>query len=158
MGPTSCRCVEEDQLNGSLAGDRGTNIKRTKLPAFNAVRGKYMESNGSYREYKLWRSSDAYKLWLRKQWRKQNGCCFYCGRSLKGRKHNVEHMKPQNTKLRDVNAASNLVLSCPDCNKDKGSARMTPKQLEQFSKHRKTEHQATRYSELLIEDELSWLL
>lgn len=159
MGPTSASLCKTSSIKRfPLAGNRGSCIKRTILPAFDAVRGRYIESNGSYREYKLWRSSEGYKRWLRMQWRKQNGCCHYCGGSLRGRRHNVEHVQPQNTKTRDINTARNLVLSCPDCNKDKGSARMSAQELEQFSKRRRTERQVASYQERLVSAELSWLL
>ena len=92
-----------------------------KLPPYDAVKLKYVEKNGSYKEYQLWRKSTAYKLWLKRQWAKQDGKCRYCHISLKGIKHVVEHMLPQRTKSRYVNQSNNLVLSCTQCNKKKGS-------------------------------------
>lgn len=44
-----------------------------KLPTYDAYNHKYIDPNGSYEEYKIWRKSDGYKVWLRKQWRIQAG-------------------------------------------------------------------------------------
>lgn len=92
----------------------------TKLPAYDAVNHKYIDPSGSYQEYKIWRKGEGYKVWLRKQWRIQNGRCAYCRISLHGKRHVVEHIIPQHTQGKYVNQGKNLVLSCSDCNKRKG--------------------------------------
>ena len=43
-----------------------------KLQTYDAYNHKYIDPNGSYEEYKIWRKSDGYKVWLRKQWRIQD--------------------------------------------------------------------------------------
>lgn len=92
-----------------------------KLPLFDAVKGSYVDNTGSYKEYQLWRKSESYKLWLKKQWKRQDGKCAYCRCELRGIRHNVDHILPQILKTRNINSSKNLVLSCPQCNKRKGS-------------------------------------
>jgi 5-methylcytosine-specific restriction endonuclease McrA len=44
---------------------------------------------------------------------------FYCRTSLKGKRHNVEHVRARSRGGRTV--PENLVLSCSGCNRIKGS-------------------------------------
>jgi|GEM_PF-6711315 len=96
-------------------------MKATKLPPYDAVRLKHVDSDGSYKEYKLWRKSQEYIIWRNKQWKKQDGRCAYCRMSLIGKKTCVEHVLPQWLKTRNINSGKNLVLACVECNKKKGS-------------------------------------
>ena len=87
-----------------------------------------MTKDGHYKAYILWRKSQGYKLWLKKQWKLQNGCCYYCHNSLIGMRHNVEHVIPQSRWGLTNN--KNMVLSCPQCNKNKGSSMPSKKTIK----------------------------
>lgn len=91
------------------------------LGSYNAIHG-VQKRYDVYHDYKKWRASEGYKLWLKKQWQKQDGCCYYCKESLKGKQHNVEHVLA--ISKYGTNSAKNLVLSCQPCNKAKGSKRV----------------------------------
>lgn len=90
-----------------------------KLPPYDAINGKYFTKEDHYKSYKIWRKSVGYNLWLKKQWKLQDGKCFYCKVSLREKIHNVEHIIPQSW-WGETNA-KNIVLSCQPCNKQKGS-------------------------------------
>jgi len=101
-----------------------------KLPPADCVTGK---SYNNYAEYKLWRKSNGYKLWLKKQWNKQKGKCAYCKCDLRYVNQNVEHVMPQWLNTRFINSARNLVLSCQQCNKNKGGKIIGKKKRPKFN-------------------------
>src|ERR1039458_1846555 len=53
------------------------------------------------------------------QFAKQNGLCFYCHKSIEGRKFDVDHFVP--LIKGGTNHPKNIVLACPTCNKNKGA-------------------------------------
>lgn len=113
----------------------------TKLPAYDGIKERYYNS-GSYVEYKKWRKSKGYLLWRRRQWARQSGQCYYCRISLRKVRVNVEHISPQRTKTRLVNDAKNLVLSCSDCNKAKGSKVLSKKlKKDLVDQNKKAQHE-----------------
>lgn len=88
-----------------------------------------------WRDYIKWRKGDAYGRWLKQQWAKQHATCYWCSCSLRGRRHNVEHVIP--ISRGGTNEYKNLVLACPDCNKAKGRTlpkRSTIKQAKRFNR------------------------
>lgn len=74
--------------------------------------------------YHMWRISKSYIVWRNNQRQLQRNKCFYCQCSLKNVMTNVEHVKP--ISLGGTNKYSNLVLSCKECNKAKGSNKPNP--------------------------------
>lgn len=90
------------------------------LSPASGIAGRYATIDGHYKAYRSWRRSDGYKAWLKRQWSAQKGRCFYCKTSLKGRRHNVEHVTPQSRW--GATSRKNMVLACPGCNKAKGNS------------------------------------
>jgi len=123
--------------------------KITRLPPANGLTGRYMTKQGHYDAYRAWRYGAGYKIWRDKQWQIQKGRCYYCKVSLRGRKTNVEHVVAQSRG--GLTVRKNLVLSCPDCNKRKGSSEASAqliKQVEFFnaSKRKKIKRKAKETS------------
>lgn len=61
-------------------------------------------------------------------WKRDKGCCFYCGKSLTWDTKTVDHVIPKSKG--GPHRAWNLVISCFDCNKAKGNSDPTPAQLD----------------------------
>lgn len=76
-----------------------------------------------HREFLRWKKSNDFQIWKHDQFLKQGGTCYYCDTPLNGVRQNVEHIVPKSKG--GTNHKSNLVLSCSDCNKDKGTKLLT---------------------------------
>lgn len=61
-------------------------------------------------------------------WKRDKGCCFYCGESLCWDTKTVDHVIPKSKG--GPHRAWNLVISCKPCNKKKGDSNPTPAQLD----------------------------
>lgn len=86
------------------------------------------------REFYRWKKTDKYKDWRKRQFGRQRGLCFYCDKSLIGVRTNVEHINPRSRGGK--NSLRNLVLSCWECNKNKGSKPLSSKAKRDFrAKH-----------------------
>lgn len=75
---------------------------------------KWLET---HREYLRWRKTPEYSKWVRKQFLRQGGTCYYCDQPLPGIKQNNDHVVPKI--LGGSNSRSNLVIACWICNKEK---------------------------------------
>lgn len=111
-----------------------------KLPLAN---GLTSESYNVYQEYAILRKkSNDFKIWFKHQYSKQDAKCFYCRVSFKGKRINVEHIRPR-SKGGD-NRSKNLVLACADCNKAKGSKLISKKKIHTLKQLAKKELKASR--------------
>lgn len=61
-------------------------------------------------------------------WKRDKGCCFYCGESLSWDNKTVDHVIPKSKG--GPHRAWNLVISCFTCNKEKGDSDPTAAQLD----------------------------
>lgn len=59
---------------------------------------------------------------IRRQYEAQNGRCYYCETEV-GKKYEVDHVIP--LARGGSNAAENIVISCPACNRSKGAKLLT---------------------------------
>lgn len=55
---------------------------------------------------------------IAEQYKRQKGCCYYCGRKL-GKRYHVDHVIP--ITRGGTNDPSNLVIACPYCNRSKAN-------------------------------------
>lgn len=106
-------------------------MKEIVLPPANGITGK---STNIHKEYWILRNkSSDFKIWFKRQYAKQDARCFYCSTKFVGKRINVEHIKPR-SKGGD-NRSQNLVLSCADCNRNKGNKILDNNYIER--RHRK---------------------
>jgi 5-methylcytosine-specific restriction endonuclease McrA len=134
--------------------------KTIHLPPASGITGK---STNIYKEYAVLRKhSQDFRIWLSRQYARQDARCFYCRVSLRAKRINVEHVLPMSRG--GDNRSHNLVLACADCNKAKGSTVLTKAYLQR--QHKKVKKQwrrsAVRYNyELKVQSEiaesLSWI-
>lgn len=61
-------------------------------------------------------------------WKRDKGCCFYCGMSLTWNSKTVDHVIPKSKG--GPHRAWNLVIACQPCNKAKGDSSPTPAQMD----------------------------
>lgn len=109
--------------------------KRIVLPPASGITGRFLEPSGEYRNFRLWKRTEGYKKWRSNQWHKQRGLCAYCDTNLTKTKVNIEHVTPMSKGGKTI--AKNLVLSCWQCNKNKGSVPLSRKQHTELDLKRK---------------------
>lgn len=111
------------------------NKKRTiHLPPANGITG---QSSNPYKEYATLRKySPDFNSWVRRTYGKQGALCFYCQCDLSKRRINVEHVKPLSRG--GQSSSSNMVISCPDCNKSKGSELLSDKTVSTLRSNAKS--------------------
>lgn len=107
-------------------------VKIIKLPPANGLTGRYLTKRDHYNAYTLWRKSEGYKLWRNKQWKAQKGRCYYCKIDLRDRRTNVEHVLAQS--FWGETKGKNMVISCPECNKTKGSSKASKELRNEISR------------------------
>lgn len=61
-------------------------------------------------------------------WKRDKGCCFYCGCKLTWETKTVDHVIPRSKG--GTSRAWNIVISCSTCNQNKGDSDPTKEQLD----------------------------
>jgi 5-methylcytosine-specific restriction endonuclease McrA len=84
------------------------------------------------REYHSLRKNPQFKKWVRRQFLKQGGLCWYCGDWLQMTRQNIDHKTAR--WLGGKNNKNNLVISCSTCNKDKGAKPLSTKDRARLNK------------------------
>lgn len=115
-------------------------IKVIKLPSTTAIGVK--GNKNTYATYRVLRKNGNYNKLIKLRWAQQRGKCFYCFKSLKGHRINIEHMISMSN--RGTNNTNNLVIACPDCNKKKGSRNASRYDLNRFKAMLKRSKQEQR--------------
>lgn len=90
---------------------------------------KLSTNSNIHREYELWKKTEDFTKWRKKQFLRQGGLCWYCQDYLPYTRINVEHIIPRSKG--GTNRKSNLVLACSNCNKNKGSSLVPLKVVKQ---------------------------
>lgn len=89
-------------------------------------RNTWVSSSFVYKEYQQLRTTDKFKIWWKRQYARQHALCYYCKKDLRICRVNVEHIVPMSKG--GTNNYRNLVLSCSNCNRLKGSQLLTKKE------------------------------
>jgi len=92
--------------------------KVSKLKKKDKTRGR-IDSTKTWNEYQELRKTKEFKMWWWEQRERQTGLCYYCLTDLGEAVINVEHIRPMSAG--GTNDYNNMVLSCRECNKNKGS-------------------------------------
>jgi 5-methylcytosine-specific restriction endonuclease McrA len=108
--------------------------KKTKRP-------KVIDASRTWHQYQELRQTKEFKKWWWDQRAYQDNLCYYCLDSLEDVVINVEHIMPMSAG--GTNAYSNMVLSCQDCNKEKG-AKVLSKKLRKELRQRLTDRILTK--------------
>ena len=95
---------------------------------------RYYNSTKTYREYQEMRKTPEFWVWWKRQYARQEAKCYYCLESLRTRRVNVEHIVPMSRG--GQNTRKNMVLSCADCNKEKGRKLLSRGARHEFKKRR----------------------
>lgn len=67
-------------------------------------------------------------------WKRDKGCCFYCGEQLTWNSKTVDHVIPKSKG--GPHRSWNLVISCSRCNQKKDDSDPTPAQLDLILKRK----------------------
>ena len=97
-------------------------VVRIKLPAADCYRlpyKGYVKPSTVRRELSLQKQTLAYKQLRARLLREQDFRCAYCLCDLSGKLANLEHIVP--VKAGGTNNPNNLVMACPNCNKEKNN-------------------------------------
>ena len=112
------------------------------------------------KELNRWKKTDDYKKWRKRQFAAQNAECYYCRKSLIGVKTNIEHITPKSRG--GTNKLNNLVLSCWECNKIKGTKILSRKERKKYSKpvnrNKRLFGASRKVDSAQWDNELSWLI
>lgn len=108
------------------------NKKRTiKLPPGSGITGK---SSNPYKEYvTLRKHSPDFNSWVKRTYGKQGAKCFYCSCDLSKIRINVEHVIPLSRG--GLTNSNNMVISCAECNKQKGSKLIPKSEIKALHKN-----------------------
>jgi 5-methylcytosine-specific restriction endonuclease McrA len=96
--------------------------KRIPVPGYTPPNKRYL--------YSKIRGKDSFKLWKAGQLKLQHDLCFYCHRLIELKGANTEHVIPLSKG--GSNKKSNLVVSCGNCNKNKGSHLYSKEEIDQM--------------------------
>lgn len=98
------------------------------------------------KEYNRLRKTPRFREWSKNQFLRQVGTCYYCHLPIYGKtRQNTEHVMPRS--LGGDNRWANLVLACAQCNKDKGTTKLSYKErqeLREINKKKKGTYLKTR--------------
>lgn len=67
-------------------------------------------------EFERWRDSQEGKLWKRKQYQVQGGCCAICSKPIQLKGSHIDHIKGLARYPHLALDTGNLRITCPDCN------------------------------------------
>jgi 5-methylcytosine-specific restriction endonuclease McrA len=128
-------------LSSKAQRRRNRRTKKGKIEniAFNSLKTKDSITEVTKNFYR-WKKTEDYIKWRKKQFLKQGGLCWYCEDFMPYIRINVEHIIPRSGG--GTNQKSNLVLSCSNCNKRKGSKLLDEQQIIMY-RQRSKKHRGT---------------
>lgn len=72
-------------------------------------------------QFNLWRNSTAGRQWRKQKFREQLGCCAICGGKMEPSHIHIDHIEPISKRPDLALELTNLRLTHPPCNLEKGS-------------------------------------
>lgn len=89
----------------------------------------------THKEFSVWKKTENFTKWRRKQFLRQGGTCYYCDQLLIGVRQNIEHIVPKISG--GSNRRSNLVIACWECNLSKNTSRIPTRERIALKKKNK---------------------